>query len=397
MNQKACITIFCCTIVLLEVQALVSLNSLPKVTLTDPWNPENLTNLFINGNTGLPTYWNDYAIFMGNRMDVSVPLIDKSLKPDMVVGCLSTENEFMLRQNIRETWAKSNIGKDILVWFIVGAPSSLDIIREARKYNDILILSVTEIYKAGISSLPIKVYGFTQIAQKYFPETKYFMKTDDDVYVLMDRVFEEIEKSYNPISNNVLYSSVIFRTKSLIREFHNKNFVSVKQYSNVTIEAHPAGLGYIFTNELLSCINSIVQSNSINYNPNEDMFTGLLTRYCTPVQFVDMNSYIFASKDIHSEVNVAFVHPFKKRGAMSKIYKLNCPYMKHCNNLKHTLAYSQFFSESNLMDYHNKDIFESSNSLNSKPILSPMNYCILFLECLLMGFVIFIKCKKRRK
>jgi len=342
---------------------------------TAPWHPE----IFDQGNNDIPLFWNESGTFMGNQMEISVPYISKQLKPYMVIGCLSTENEFILRENVRESWARSNVGKDILVWFVVGAPQSFDIIQEAREYNDILFVNVPEFYSPGMSTLPVKVHGYFQIAHKYFPDTKYFMKTDDDVFVLLDKVLDKIENSYNPFSNNTLYGSVIFRAKSLIRQSFNKNYVSIQQYPNLTIEAHPAGLGYIFTNELTKCVNGISNSTEIPYNPNEDMFTGLLVRRCPAVQFVDMDSYLFETNNIHRETNIAFVHGFKKKGVQNTLFYENCSFMKNCTKLEHTLAYYQFLvpndiqisnqnEESELYQQNtiSQDSFEIENNSESK-------------------------------
>ena len=303
----------------------------------DPWHPE----IFEQGNNDVPMLWNDKGRFMGNQMEVSVPYVSKQAKPFMVIGCLSTENEFQLRENVRESWARSNVGKDILVWFVVGAPQSSDIIQEAKEYNDILFINVPEFYSPGMSTLPVKVHGYFQIAHKYFPKTQYFMKTDDDVFILLDKVLDKIENSHNPFSKNTLFGSVIFRAKSLIRQSFNKNYVSIQQYPNLTIEAHPAGLGYILTNELTSCINRLSALTTADYNPNEDMFTGLLIRRCPIVQFVDMDSYLFETKNIRRETDIAFVHGFKSRGKQNELFAENCKFMKNCEKLEHTLALNQ--------------------------------------------------------
>ena len=334
----------------------------------EKWRPD----IFTQGNNDLDWLWNDQAMFLGNKFNVSIPFVKKSLNPYMVVGCFSIESETIMRQNVRDSWARSNVGRDILVWFVLGAPKSNEILNESQNYNDILFLNIPEIYAPGISTLPVKVYGFTQIAEKHFPNTEYFMKTDNDVYVLFDTILDYIDNSYNPFGNNILYGP-IHKTRQLIRNPKNKNLISTEQFRGPDMEAHPGGIGYIFTNSLAKCVNEVISTFKPIYLPNEDVFAGIVTRYCPPVQYVDIDSQILESKNIRNEINIVFVHSVKGEGQLNILFNLNCPNMKNCTKIEHTLAFYQLIansSETIEQSHYDSNYYldeyvpDNSNSLN---------------------------------
>ena len=276
-----------------------------------------------------PWIWNDNTMFSGKRVKVSVPFVRKSLKPYTVVGCLSKEESFIQRQNIRNSLADSNIGKDILVWFIVGAPMNSDIIKESGEYNDILFMNIPEVYEPGINMSPIKVHGFMKIAGRYFSETKYFMKINENTLVLFDELFEYINNSSNSFSGKEMFG--IFQKDVQMISFSQENNItynSDEQYKFINTETYPDELGYMLNDELVDCINK-QPSNQLNNITNESIFVSSLVTYCTPIQFVDISSYLLQSNISITEEEEEILN------------QLDCTNFNNCTQLESTLASSQ--------------------------------------------------------
>ena len=389
------IVLFC---ILLSVEVFGNENKDSLNDLDHPWAPI----IFKKGNNDIPWFWNDEIIFMGNRVNVSVPYFKDSLTPDIFIGCLSTENNFELRQNVRNSWAKSNVGKDILLWFVVGAPKYSDIIYESFEYNDILFLNSPEIYSPGLSTLPVKVYGFSQVVQKYFSETKWIMKADDDVFVLIDRFIDIIEESKNSFTNNTVIGK-FHKAVRPIRNPFNKNHVTVHQYPFQEVDEYPAGHAYMFNNNIAKCMNELSMKPNAPYNPNEDVLTGLLARQCSPVQFVDVESNNFYTDYfLKNERNKAFVHEFKGRGLQEKLFELNCPFMKNCTKLKHTLAYSQLFNDfeedTEYLEHQQYYFYQNNIHENSRFTFSGIIFIMLLqiISILTISIIIFVKKRKSK-
>ena len=121
----------------------------------------------------------------------------------LVVIVLSSVNGRDRRDAIRQTWMKGYREKDeaVLVTFAIGilglSPLSLEALNtEEEAYHDLLLLSDLE---ESYSNLTRKVlYSFMWVDKHL--KFEYLMKCDDDTFVVLDAVLEELSKRTSSIS-----------------------------------------------------------------------------------------------------------------------------------------------------------------------------------------------------
>ena len=123
----------------------------------------------------------------------------------LVVIVLSSVNGRDRRDAIRQTWMKGYQGRDrtVLVTFAIGtlglSPLSLEALNsEQEAYHDLLLLSDL---KEAYSNLTRKVLYSFMWADRHL-KFDYLMKCDDDTFVILDAVLEELSKR---ISNRSFY------------------------------------------------------------------------------------------------------------------------------------------------------------------------------------------------
>ena len=115
----------------------------------------------------------------------------------LLVIILSGPNARERRDSIRGTWMQGydTLHPKVLVKFVIGglgvAPHTLSSIREEEKqYGDVLLLE--DLYES-YHNLTLKVlWTFVHVSHSF--NVSYLMKCDDDTFVLLERVLEELLK-----------------------------------------------------------------------------------------------------------------------------------------------------------------------------------------------------------
>ncbi|KAJ1644961.1 hypothetical protein LPJ64_003405 [Coemansia asiatica] len=110
------------------------------------------------------------------------------------------------------------------------------------------------------NSLAKKTICFTRVLKKYYTDTEFFIKLDDDALIDRDYIFELVEKYRG------------FKKPLYISEFstyrNNQPLLNGTRYGN--------GKFYMFNRKLLDCIATGVRYQG---NRNEDAIFGALVRY----------------------------------------------------------------------------------------------------------------------
>ena len=125
------------------------------------------------------------------------------------------------RQAIRDTWLNipRSLRQDVLPAFIIGtqnlSPSEKDIVQqEIDTHKDILALSIED----SFSQLTQKVLSTFQFADKFL-NFKYLLKVDDDSFVRLDALLDELKNSN---FNDRLYWGFFDGRAPVIRKEGNK-------------------------------------------------------------------------------------------------------------------------------------------------------------------------------
>lgn len=126
--------------------------------------------------------------------------------PSIVVCILSAPKNLERRNVLRETWLKDINRKDILHYFVIGSSGLspdflLHLSAEQSKYNDLLILPIEDSY----SQLTRKVLQtFVWLDEQLYAglNFSYVLKCDDDSFVRLDLLKDEINSLQKSIENN---------------------------------------------------------------------------------------------------------------------------------------------------------------------------------------------------
>ena len=137
---------------------------------------------------GMPSIWmgEDWVSISGKAITyrysslLSEPPVDNPQR--IVVGVLSAAQNTASRHMIRSTWAQAQQN----IFFLVAGPWE-DVSREFSVHGDLLWLDMKESYYYGLT---YKTGVFLHAVDKYVEQYSYAFKTDDDSYVVIEKLRE---------------------------------------------------------------------------------------------------------------------------------------------------------------------------------------------------------------
>ena len=220
-----------------------------------------------------------------NQQSSVIPKLPEELTL-LIVVC-SHPSHVHLRQTIRDTWAEG--GKDnssVRVIFLTGMANNwTDIIRRENIFHqDILEIDVMESYRNLSNKL---MQGMKWIA-KNVPNTRFYMKCDDDVYI-------NIAYLLTMLANGIIDQREILGALSagakVIRDPRDAWSVSFAKYSLPTFPPYVTGGGYVMSMAALKSLLAVpVITPSIHL---EDVYiTGLLAARAN-IRHVDNSGFSY--------------------------------------------------------------------------------------------------------
>jgi beta-1,3-galactosyltransferase 1 len=183
----------------------------------------------------------------------------------MPVGVLS--GYALKRQAVRKTW-----GKEVCLYFIVGKNDGSWPEEEATLHSDLLLLDMEEVYHGITSILPYKTAIWFYLAHEHFPQAMHVLKTDDDSYVKISGLQDEL------IQVQPDYWGYAYRGLGPNRHPENKNFVPTSMFPESVFPDFCSGAGYVLSHKALECFVSKIESQT--YFACEDVSTGIVMQTC---------------------------------------------------------------------------------------------------------------------
>ena len=267
----------------------------------------NMTSKEINTTLSSIDLVNDYYPFIDFQLVFPAiwPKVEKIPKIFIIVLVNSGAKGEKFRRNreaIRETWGnQSNCEqrqamaderlKDLrwILVFVIGkaGPETNDDelnMAEARKYNDMLIGNIADNYLNNI----VKLYMGLVWASGF--DTKYVLKTDDDVYVRVPRVLEYLVKAK---SRRPFYGGSVVKRSPVQRKIGNKWTISYKHYGKERYPTYHAGAFFILSNDLLNKLFNYVYKR-IPFHI-DDAYVGLAMHHIG-VKITKIPSFIIKEK-----------------------------------------------------------------------------------------------------
>ena len=217
----------------------------------------------------------------------------------LIIIVISRFDHFENRKSIRKTWANIDklgviFGKNLIrgPFFIIGNtfPSYIEhmITREKQTHNDIVTVNATDEF-AELTPKMLETFRWIYENEKKWSDQDlylstandgyYILKTDDDVYIDLYRLFLPIygrmrSQQMTETVDKFIYGRVM-RNAKVIRDSNDKLFVSRSTYPFSRYPPYCSGITYIFDSKMLP--EMLDMANRLPLLPNEDtFFTGTL-------------------------------------------------------------------------------------------------------------------------
>ncbi|KAK1939912.1 Hydroxyproline O-galactosyltransferase GALT3 [Phytophthora citrophthora] len=270
--------------------------------------------------------------------------VSSTISPTVVIGVKTTVVEgFPRRQAMRDTWAnRDTLPRDVKVLFLGCEPNMAvfqnernrrrvlrAIAKERAVYRDLLTeeLGCTDSYR-GLSD---KVKAFMHLAVGEFPDAKFLMLVDDDVYLRVDQLAEHLRRT----SQQKLYFGEVWAVKFAnnqqpIRDQKSQYHLPKDQYPMRTLLPYASGPHYVLSMDgvqfisknywKLSSMNGLEDVSSgfwqftmqMKARNTRDFSTLRSSMQCndTLVSFADLSP--LGIRSIHGNVNInrSFCHGF---------------------------------------------------------------------------------------
>ncbi|NXA83546.1 B3GL1 acetylgalactosaminyltransferase, partial [Thryothorus ludovicianus] len=172
--------------------------------------------------------------------------------PFLVILVASSPRHVKARQAIRVTWGSRDSwwGQRVLTLFLLGqdtqredGAAALSVEDESILYGDILLQDFVDTY----DNLTLKTIMAFQWLSEFCPRARFFMKTDDDVFINTPNLVKlllRLNSSENVFTGYPLIDNFAYRG------FDRKRSISYEEYPFRLYPPYCSGLGYILDGKL---------------------------------------------------------------------------------------------------------------------------------------------------
>nr|GMC50643.1 hydroxyproline O-galactosyltransferase GALT6-like [Ipomoea batatas] len=241
---------------------------------------EDATGLWLNGDievesvvaTSLPT---SYRSFTPQKdLDLSdkwkaMPLPDRPV--ELFIGVLSTGNHFAERMAIRKSWMQHRLIKssNVVARFFVALHArkevNVELKKEAEFFGDIVIVPYMDSYNLVV----VKTVAISEYAV-HIAFAKAIMKCDDDTFVRLDAVLNEVNKVPDSMSfyiGNINYYHRPLRS--------GKWAVAYEEWPEEVYPPYANGPGYMISSDIAHFIVSKFKRHKLKLFKMEDVSMGM--------------------------------------------------------------------------------------------------------------------------
>lgn len=166
----------------------------------------------------------------------------------LLVVIASAPRNAKARNAIRQTWGAFDQRRDVSIFFLVGttldAAAEKVLEDEQDLYQDVIRANFQDAY----TNLTLKTISMLEWVDTYCYEAKFLLKTDDDMFINVERLLDFIEK--RKTTSNVIYGKVAKRWKP-IRSKASKYYVSTQQYKKPVFPDFTTGPAYLMTRDVV--------------------------------------------------------------------------------------------------------------------------------------------------
>lgn len=203
----------------------------------------------------------------------------RNIPESIAVGVLSDAKTTWRRNAIRKTWGQEASN----VFFIVAGPFEA-IEQEYEEKGDLIWVDQDEVYLSDTGGLTLKTYVFFGAmydkVREANPHIKYFLKTDDDVYVNMLELTRALETETNE-GKPLDYWGTCYDGSQPSRNKLAKFFIAYPVYPFAYFPPYCIGLGYVISQRFLDCAVRDGHLARVRFIPLEDVAAGMLAERCS--------------------------------------------------------------------------------------------------------------------
>ena len=155
-----------------------------------------------------------------------------------------------------------------------------------------MFCNIPEVDQPGVSTRPVKTFGFFQMAHKAVPRAEFYFKTDEhtfpDMFDILSAI-KEWEQSQNQSVGKRHYGGLLHQKSSPIRDPTSPWFVPKEAYGEDLYPDYHSGAFFYLTNSLARCVAESSTNPLLPYIPVEDAGVGiLLKQFCQPFDIQNM-------------------------------------------------------------------------------------------------------------
>lgn len=172
------------------------------------------------------------------------------------------------RNNIRNTWGKLAVNKNVSFGFLLGYTPNATVTRiiqnEQKSHGDIIQGKSFDSY----DNLTLKTISALEWVDNYCSQVQFVLKTDDDVFINVNQLIDFVS-NHDP-NFKTIYGRVAKNWKP-IRNQKSKYYTSTKQYESKVFPSFTTGPAYIFP----ASLSRKLLESALNktYFKLEDVFT----------------------------------------------------------------------------------------------------------------------------
>ena len=155
-----------------------------------------------------------------------------------------------------------------LVFFIARSPNDENIITEAKKFNDILLVDYQDSYSAITKKLMVSFKWAATIVKP-----SYVLKTDDDVFIHTPKLLNGLLRE----TDGDFYGGIVLEGNKVVRTPNHRHYISKAQYKDDYYPPYCKGAMYVFSGNLLP--KMLNAANYVPYMHVDDAFVGILMYY----------------------------------------------------------------------------------------------------------------------
>ncbi|KAJ7956315.1 Hydroxyproline O-galactosyltransferase [Quillaja saponaria] len=190
---------------------------------------------------------------------------------ELFIGILSAGNHFAERMAVRKSWMQHSLIKSSKVvarFFVALHPRkevNVELKKEADFFRDIVIVPYMDNYDLVVlKTVAICEYGVRTVSAKYV------MKCDDDTFVRVDAVINEVKKV--PEERSLYVGNINYYHKPLR---HGKWAVTYEEWPEEDYPPYANGPGYILSSDIARFIVSEFERHKLRLFKMEDVSMGM--------------------------------------------------------------------------------------------------------------------------